>query len=117
MITVYCADSSHAERRWDIAQFAQVPGTSSWVKRPSIGPDRLSGSNRVSVRLDGDDYLTREQPSSADRHIRYRYTLHCKLCGLSVSRRADTLHPVLDKLAEAGVNDVSMKALAALHCS
>jgi hypothetical protein len=49
------------------------------------------------------------------RDIRYRYNLHCTLCGLSVTRRAEVLYPVLDRLVASGVDAVSIRALGALR--
>jgi hypothetical protein len=55
---------------------------------------------------------TQEHASPADGAWRYR--LVCRLCGLNVTVRASTLHPVLDRLADAGVAHVDLATLNAI---
>lgn len=42
-----------------------------------------------------------------------RYRLECPLCGLNVTVSEATLPPILTTIADAGVSDVSLGALAA----
>jgi len=68
--------------------------------------------------LAGDDVVTKED---LDRDIdglsrgnsRTRVSLKCGRCPTSVAARTETIFPIFDKLAEAGVREVSITAIAA----
>ncbi|MCV7150524.1 hypothetical protein [Mycolicibacterium pyrenivorans] len=111
MITVYCDDSSHAERRWEIAAFTQT-GFGGWSAIASA-ERQLSMSNGLEVFLaDADRYLPQDATGTA---VRMRHRLRCRICGWNRVYRGETLKPVFDKLAECGVDTISVKAIAALQ--
>jgi hypothetical protein len=132
MITVYCEDHSHAQRRWEIARFEKVPASpDAWALQPSVGNGRLRRSEDIVAALDGDTYLTRpqaidqlesardqirpNQPVGDRRPIRLRYNLSCEVCNRTVPCRAHRLYRVLNTLAGAGVEEISLKGLAAIR--
>ena len=98
-IEIYCDDSSHEDRRWFVNAFAAPGFTAPYKWRVGAArPHAFKGIRIAEQRLPG----------------RTRYKLPCDLCGRSVVVRAERMHPVLDKLAEGGVSEISLTGLAAI---
>lgn len=57
---------------------------------------------------------TRHVNTHLEGKVRARYTLTCGRCAHSVAVREERLFAALDRIAEAGVSEVSLSALAAI---
>jgi hypothetical protein len=115
-ITVYCAEPSHAERRWDVMRFSLTDG-GQWIAsnlRFKSTQRVLDGEVKTMMWLEDDRRyraLTEDMPPSGTR-TRTRPRLKCDLCGLEFVRHdTKVLYGVLDKLADAGQPEISLRAL------
>lgn len=111
VVEIFCAESSHASRRVIVTILERRGG--DW-KEPVVLSRGVLNLNKGTIRdLDASDRLMPSADEAQPKRARWRYRLHCKLCGLTVPLRAQRLHPVLDALAAAGCAQVSLSALAA----
>lgn len=95
VIRVVCAALSHADRPVVVGAFRRIDG--SWVDH----------GRRTGAALDGDQVAD-------TAHVRLRFRLRCRACGLSVPVRHERLAPVLDRLEAADVDTVSLTGLAGI---
>lgn len=125
VIAIVCNQKSHSGRVATIAVFTKqdmtVTGTGEWHQLDrwtSHGPAGPAGSvDESAAFLHGNQLL----PNGAadffedfSGRARARYALECKLCGLRVETTADRFWPLLSRLAERGVNGLSLAGLAAI---
>jgi len=117
-ITVHCEEASHAGKRWEIARFKQI-SAGHWLPSDLRFKSELryvAGEIKTMVWIEGERrYLPLGEafPDGLPKRVRPR--LRCKLCGLAFIRK-DTalLDDVLDKLAAAGMTDISLRSLIAI---
>ncbi len=111
-LVVYCQEASHSSRLARIAWFTRdpnAPADAGWNPVPIL---RLP----VAAWLDKDDApvdLAQCGPDEMERVTRARHSLRCPLCGLSLSIKPQRLSAALDRLNNAGVSEVPLRALAA----
>lgn len=111
-IAIYCHDSSHDQPELvdvfaDGAQFAQA-GRPRWVLL-----QRAGGKQQF---LKDSDYVPWLQVPDYDEDDPYRrrYKLRCQVCGWSLERSSEgPVQAALDKLAAAGVTQISLAGFAA----
>lgn len=125
MITVICEGSAHEGKRAVVARFGLSRvlddvtgewGPAEWRKkgyrhRESPPPSRRAEANARTRRIGPDRRpVTLRSPGPVDHE---KIALACPLCGIDVQARKDRLDAVLDRLADAGVSEVSLPALGA----
>lgn len=101
---VYCDDPSHPSRRARVivANFEHRPD-GRW-RRIVRGLEKAGSGEPSMVLVD-------DQPAGK-QHDRYRLT--CRMCkSRPVSARAANLYRVFNRLAEAGVSEISLSGVAA----
>ncbi len=126
-VTIVCNAPVHAEP-WEVYRMQlsqQDDGRHIWVsgsrrlKNPATAPadhPNLKGFAATSANLVGDRYLTSEDRRSdptvaSGADFRLRLGLRCEGCGDGVPVRYEKLTPILDVLASAGVNVISLCGL------
>lgn len=123
-LSVQCIAESHAERPWLVASFylePKAPEAARWAsdknywregvhvaKLPSTTYTALVGDRVVS----NDEY--KADPLVFDNGSRSRYSFRCPICGLSIARRSEVVLETFDRLANAGVSEISLESLAAI---
>lgn len=101
-VLVVCTDAPHEHKRSIVETLDRAPD--GW--RPVHQRRRHKhGPNAYRVRPTGTDLDTGRS--------RARYDLRCELCPSAVVARAERLDQVLDRLAEAGVDTITLAALGA----
>lgn len=138
-VSIYCAgnvvrndagevEQSHQDEPWLIASFRWTPedldnlaGAWFWSEELDYWRDhtpafRLAG--RSARRLVGDRHVSqadyRADPLVFDGGSRTRYRFECRTCGLTIERKAPTVEAAFQKLAVAGVLEVSLRALGSI---
>lgn len=120
-VYVFCRESSHEEREWDVQRFLLNPRSLRWITERTYDSKgrRLHRPEGDWVNLFGNrhfgDKAMAELPDNALSGIEPtdHYEMTCKLCGLRRRSRGEKLHPILDTLATSGVTEVSLSWLAA----
>ncbi len=131
-VRVFCNAPSHSSRVAELETFERVNGVWRIADRPVTGDAAARG-------LSGADWqekaLRRLKPASVERVVgdqvypgrsssasslvghdgagHVRYHLRCPLCGLDAQVRQEKWHGRLDTLAQHGVYNVSLEAVAA----
>jgi len=123
-LSVQCTEESHADRPWLIASFYvdfDAPGGPMWLSSTNYwrNDEHVAKIQDDARRtLVGDEVVTAErhksEPDIYDNGSRRRYSFQCKICGLSIARKAAVVEPVFNRLAGAGVSEISLSALAAI---
>ena len=90
--------------------FRRVLGVWNLLTVGAEGSVELRGTEPIRWERVGELRKNRED-------ARTRQTLTCKLCGLSVVVREETLHPILDKLAASGASTVTLRTFGMLGSS
>lgn len=126
-VSIYC-DDSHPEDRWLVATYYPVADSepAQWSEHRSYyqkpGAEflvRISApAENGSAYLAGDHVVTadkrRNNPDALNRgDSRTRLSLKCGRCSTSVAARSESIFPIFDLLATAGVQEVSLTAIAA----
>jgi hypothetical protein len=99
-VEVGCRDVSHEDRPVKVASFVPGGPPGNWIPG---APGRRTSQRQYEAPM-------REMRDG--EMIRDRWELECRLCGLRVVARAETLAPVLDKLAAGGVSYIELAQLA-----
>lgn len=109
IITIYCQAASHAHRPWRY-EFARAG--EGWILcgLPGNLRPKPHSTGGALAGLDGDQRLGYRDWAATQRR---RYALRCRICGDNLCLRDDTLKPVLTKLANAGVSEISFHGLRA----
>ena len=123
VIKVYCAETTHEGRRSHVATLERLhAGTDDefWAATHLAGDrgivrglDKQTRDGRVIV----DDQLYREVfEDAATRPSTLTMVLRCDhpMCGLDWQRREPAARQVLNKLADGGVSEISLRQLARL---
>ena len=110
-VEVCCDDSSHPTKHVHVGRFVwsdddRSPG---WDLQPAEYETPAEGNYRAA--LQGSRVVVTD--IDPGQPVRARYHLACKLCGLDVKVRREKMIPILDMLAAAGVDEISLAALAA----
>lgn len=116
-IEIYCEEPSHEGRRWST--------TYLWADYPGLAKGDSRYPRWVSSRNDNDRLLRGATPVGSVPEIpffaapesdgdRVRHKLRCRHCGLCVERRDDAVQRGLTRLADAGVTNIRLTALAAI---
>jgi len=130
-IRLVCRAESHADRTVKVAEFARrqddAPSRevleihqSSGDVLYEDGPDRwiLEYGHLSSGRAKPDDDISSVRSLTDQEHPELRpedrWALKCRLCGLKVTVREDTLGPMLSKLRGNGESEVPLTVLAAI---
>ena len=123
-ISIQCTAESHSERPWLIASFyfdSDAPQEARWMSSRDYWRDGQHVAKlpeTAGARLVNDQVITAAQykadPLVFDNGSRSRYSFKCEVCGLSIARRADVVFDRFDKLASAGVSEISLEHLAAI---
>jgi hypothetical protein len=116
-VQVVCTDPSHEGKRHKVQTFQRLDLDGTMVAGYEL---RTVGTQRRwnlvgPFREDGRRTLRRDFPEAGDQdsHV----NLPCRLCpngGAKVSARWDTLEPILDQLANAGVTSLELRNLAGI---
>ncbi len=127
VIRLRCDAESHSKRRVKIASFSRRmddPLTPEMVAIHEAtgtilyddGPDRWQVEyGELSRRDKRDDFavMRRADNGTPDRP-ESRWAFECRLCGLKVAVRETTLGPMLSRMQEHGVSEISLTVLAAI---
>lgn len=110
-VEVCCHDASHPTKRVHIGRFVwrEDDRHPQWDLEPTEYETPAEGNYRAA--LQGDRVV--KSDIEPGKPVRARYHLACKLCGLGVEVQQQKVIPILDRLAEAGVDEISLAALAA----
>lgn len=132
-VDVICRAGSHADRESKIATFFPVkwlaargvPLSGASLQRWTVkefSPDQESRPFRpyehkrdqiLTRSLDADgDWWEPDADLMDDRRLHRK--LRCRLCGLDVTARVETLDDVLDRLEHAGVTRIELQHLVAI---
>ncbi len=135
-IRVYC-DANHVRpkgegvRRSEVAFFFREPD-GEWLAGPAFSARHLAAVRQQEVvEVEGESALDRalRTASKGDKPesfqgvsqgvpptdagaLRHRYRLECELCHRTVTARGEKLQALLDRLAQGGVSEISLAALA-----
>lgn len=107
-IAVVCKERSHETRPCKIVEFGRDDPNypqGSW----GMELGNLSGRSRAGAE---NPRANLREADTAEAW--WRYHLECRLCGLTVEAKHANLAPVLDRLAEAGVSEISLSGLGAI---
>ncbi len=103
-LVVYCQEQSHASRAAKLA----------WFTEHYPGPIPLMRLQVVTWLNDDDAPVDLGRCSPVEMaQARASYSLECPLCDVSLSIKPQRLHDALNLIAEAGVSEVSLRALVA----
>jgi hypothetical protein len=110
-IKIYCRDSSHDDTPCLVETFRRAR-TAYWMP---LG-EWTRGRGRTSQRINAltDTYIDPSGPLNLPVDVRDRFRLSCETCGRVVVVLADTLGPILDCRAAAGVSELSLAGLAGI---
>lgn len=112
VVTVVCEERSHEGKRATVGSFEHLSGRWRATLTRSRGVDVNFDKSTHSDLLDANDSPLHMGDQSWP--VRERYNLRCELCGFTVPARRERLDPILDRLADAGVSTVSVRALGAI---
>jgi hypothetical protein len=125
-ISVQCTADSHADRPWLIDSFyLDVPeggqsamwlgSTTYWRDGRSVAQLEIDRSRATLVedRVVSRDEM-RSNPFVLDSGSRSRYSFRCKICGLSLARKSEAITNCFDRLAKAGVTEISLSGLISI---
>lgn len=124
-LSVQCTDESHSARPWLVDSFyldTEAPFGSVWLASTTYWRDGKSiaqlprkGSRSLLVE---DRVISKEDFKAKvfvlDNGSRSRYSFKCGICSLSVSRRSEAVTEAFDRIAAAGVSEISLAGLAAI---
>ena len=122
LVTLVCNESSHpAGVVVDAFTLGKDDDDWSLVERDLLAfladlgwSDQLKGVQNTSRSLKGDRFVPTDEPWPTTGGItRQVYKFRCPKCRMPVSAPADRLHPILDKLAQANIQSITLVALAA----
>lgn len=125
-VSIYCEDS-HPDDRWMVATYFYGTDAAPEGWAPHRGGYAKPGENHLikisapkdsgTVNLIGNTAISSEQYKqdlSLDMNsARVRFGLKCGKCSTSVAARRENIEPIFDKLAAAGIREVSLTAIAA----
>ncbi len=110
-VFIYCAEHP---QRVPVAEFYYTaplhPGDGgTWQ------PDGRNATQQMES-MAGDTLVPRSQSRPPDYRLprRFRYRIRCRLCGHEVQVREDRLDPILGKLRDNGVSELSLSGLSGL---
>jgi hypothetical protein len=111
-IVVTCSDSGHQGKTANIIKFQRGAASGGWLMGPVTGRGQLWPRPY-------DQYLIGDTPVDPDGRLdpadkaaaRGRASVGCGLCGVRLDLRAERLHPILDRMAEAGVSHCELAHL------
>ncbi len=136
-IQVYC-EANHVRpkreglRRAEVALFSRVLDD-QWLADPAYSARHSAAVRQQEVvEVEGESAFARalrtankgDKPESFQGvrqgvpptdagALRYRYRLECELCKMTVIARGEKIQALLDRLARAGVSEISLAALGA----
>ncbi len=103
-LVIYCQEPSHSSQ---VAKLA-------WFTEHHRGPIPLMRLQVVTWLNDDDAPVDLGRCSPVEMaQARASYSLECPLCDVSLSIKPQRLHDALNLIAEAGVSEVSLRALVA----
>lgn len=130
-VTVVCTDIAHEGQEWIVARLARfnepdvdgdvLPRWSDdptlkgrvlslvWTGNKSGQPVYDREQSRIQVF---DPPLRSTRLGGHDPHVRYSF--YCHLCGASLMSRSEKVRPILEKLAEHGVDRIDLAHLRAM---
>ncbi|TFV67719.1 hypothetical protein E4P40_24000 [Blastococcus sp. CT_GayMR20] len=103
--------TSSRTRRRGQPRTIPVPGGKTLTMAPT--PDKPEAYQSVTEHGERQEFMPLFGRSAPAAHGRDRYRLKCELCPDTVPVRRENLVPVLDTLATAGVEEISLAGLAA----
>lgn len=111
-IFVHCDSSEHEGRRVAVTNFG-ASASGEWHEIPAsrAGASPGSGLHLISDQPAQDGWALDPEVTGSD--MRTNYDLRCRKCRASVSVRAETMPAVLDGWRTTGVDEVSLRMLAA----
>lgn len=113
-VEVYCDEPSHAGRPWVIERFARL--ADEWLPLPGLldGDTPLRRDADLHSRVDADTGAYLNGDITGPATVRDTYRLRCYRCGREARVRGDSLGPVFDRIADAGVLRISLRSLGAI---
>jgi hypothetical protein len=120
-IVVTCSDSGHEGKTANIIRFER--GDSGWLMGPvTVGGQHFGGQLWPRPY---EQYLVGDTPVDPDGRLdpadraaaRSRMSAGCDLCGMRLDLKAETLQPILDRMAEAGVSRCELAHLVRIVSS
>ena len=114
-VAVICDQESHSGRLVKIAVFGRRDDDGTWHELPTYRegcsePELSWNRHPPTWTVLHGDSIEHDRESWAGGRLQHHIV--CRLCGLNASARAETLHPLLDKFADAGVSLIRLAALA-----
>jgi hypothetical protein len=117
-ITVFCDAPSHEGRRfkWVYARLNDPSAGRVWVDRTHVPKASLANQRPSFVVLQGNQPLSDDKALAltGGEESRHRYQFKCKWCDMSRAWRGENVDPIFDRLADAGVSEISLTRLAAI---
>ena len=125
-LSIQCIAESHADRPWLVDSFVLEEGdenaprswagsTTYWRDGKSVAKLKIGASRTSLVEnrpVSAEEF--KRDPFVFDNGSRSRYNFKCEICGLSVVRQSEAVMLCFDRLAEAGVSEISLSVLAAI---
>lgn len=114
-VTVTCNAESHAERpfTWTYCRYQHPTAGPLWLERTRVPSQFRNGYANSQKVIDADNRAVGLEAPVPPGETRKRYTLKCSWCGDKLDACGDHVHHVFDTLAAAGVDRISLSALAA----
>lgn len=119
-ITIYCNAASHNDRprfEWKFVRVQHPNAGRIFLERTEVPRMRRTSNSALTPAVvilneNNRPYRTDESVLPGDT-TRHKWSFECSLCGDKFSRRGEGLDPVIDMLIDAGVSEISLRALAA----
>jgi hypothetical protein len=116
-IEVPVGQKAHNRRGRPKVLFPAIGRATDYLSDHSLG-DRVPGADRDRrdrlERLMAGEELAAGEPLHQSWQTRISYRMECRRCGLCAEARADAFNEVLSRIAEAGREELSLRALVSI---
>lgn len=116
-VRITCTDAHHDGKELTLHRFKE--GAKGWEEvfgsqRPGV--DFVFPNHTATVHLVGGDVVMSDwrDPQPDPESVRIKYNLKCRACGDNLPVTRANLDPVLDRLAKAGEQNISLRVIRAI---